>query len=108
MGNGHKADEGKLRWTLVPWVALEQVVRVLEVGAAEYGDDNWQLVEPFEQRYTNSLLRQRYQSIWSAQADRHAMQVASSHIINATARWSVLLRRHVTAAVSSCVTGRGN
>lgn len=57
MGNGHKADEGKLRWTLVPWVALEQVVRVLEVGAAEYGDDNWQLVEPFEQRYTNSLLR---------------------------------------------------
>ena len=57
LNTGRKADDGKLRWRLVPWDALEQVVAVLEAGAKEYGDFNWQLVEPFEERYGNALLR---------------------------------------------------
>ena len=38
-----KHDTGKLRWALMPWDALSQVVRVLTFGAERYGRDNWTL-----------------------------------------------------------------
>ena len=55
---GHKADAGKLRWaTLLPWDALEQVVRVLEFGAVKYSVDNWRHVPDARYRYRDALLR---------------------------------------------------
>jgi hypothetical protein len=54
---GHKADEAKLDWTLVPWSALAPIVKVLEFGAKKYGRDNWQHVEPAERRYTAAAYR---------------------------------------------------
>ena len=33
---GRKNDQGKLRWSLVPWDGLEGVVKVLDYGAAKY------------------------------------------------------------------------
>ena len=38
---GIKYDSGKLRWTLLPFRELEEVVKVLEKGAVKYDFDNW-------------------------------------------------------------------
>lgn len=39
-----KADrfnEGKPKWSLIPFSALEPMVRVLEFGANKYSPNNW-------------------------------------------------------------------
>ena len=36
-----KFDEGKVDWGLVPFEALEGMVRVLEFGAKKYAEGNW-------------------------------------------------------------------
>ena len=38
---GERKNEGKLKWSLVSWRALEPMVRVLMFGAAKYDDHNW-------------------------------------------------------------------
>jgi hypothetical protein len=40
---GVKNDLNKRRWSLLPWDALEEVVKVLEFGAQKYDDRNWEL-----------------------------------------------------------------
>ena len=40
-GNGHKNDQGKLRYDLIPVWPLEQVADVMTYGAKTYGDHNW-------------------------------------------------------------------
>lgn len=57
MDDGKKYDEGKLRYDLVPWAALDEVVRVLGHGAQKYGDDNWRRVKRLEDRYPAAALR---------------------------------------------------
>ncbi len=52
---GGKSDGGKLKWTLLPWCALSEIVEVLMFGANKYGPSNWQLVEP--ERYKEALTR---------------------------------------------------
>lgn len=39
---GVKKDAGKLRWSLLPYDALEKVVEVLMFGAQKYDDRNWE------------------------------------------------------------------
>lgn len=39
---GDRFNAGKLRWSLVPFFALEPMVRVLEYGSRKYSDHNWQ------------------------------------------------------------------
>jgi hypothetical protein len=39
---GRKADDGKLPWDLLPWDAVEEVVKVLQYGAAKYEPRNWE------------------------------------------------------------------
>lgn len=38
---GKKFDQGKAPWDLLPFDAVEQIVRVLEFGAGKYGAYNW-------------------------------------------------------------------
>jgi hypothetical protein len=38
---GKKFDAGKTRLELLPWVALEEVGKVVTFGAKKYGDANW-------------------------------------------------------------------
>lgn len=54
---GRKDDAGKLRYDLVPVDAFANVVKVLTVGAKDYGDNNWREVSPFEDRYYAALMR---------------------------------------------------
>lgn len=39
---GVKHDDDKLRWELLPWDAVEEVVKVLNFGARKYEDRNWE------------------------------------------------------------------
>lgn len=55
--HGRKDDGEKPDWSLVPWMAMEQVVEVLGFGARKYGRDNWRKVENAEDRYFAALMR---------------------------------------------------
>jgi Domain of unknown function (DUF5664) len=52
---GTKHDQGKPRWSLLPWWQLGEVIEVLEIGAANHGVDNWHHVDP--NRFKEALLR---------------------------------------------------
>jgi Domain of unknown function (DUF5664) len=39
---GHKNDQGKAPWHLLPFDALRAIVAVLGFGAKKYGDRNWE------------------------------------------------------------------
>ncbi len=54
---GRKDDQGKARWSLVPRLAMKQVVQVLMVGANRYGDHNWRQVENPRKRYYDAATR---------------------------------------------------
>ena len=52
----HKADNGKIRPTLVPTAAIKAIAVVREYGCRKYHDpDNWRMVEP--ERYRDALFR---------------------------------------------------
>lgn len=53
---GLKKDEGKPRWDLLPWAALESVSRVLEFGARKYAPGNWRHVEGWRWRYMRAAV----------------------------------------------------
>jgi hypothetical protein len=57
MSNGIKYDDGKRNWMLVPWKALEEVVKVMELGARKYGRFNWQELEEPQRRYGEAAMR---------------------------------------------------
>lgn len=41
---GRKDDRGKIRYHLIPPLALQEIARVLTYGGDKYGDDNWRKV----------------------------------------------------------------
>lgn len=51
-----KNDNGKLQWSLMPFVELEEVVRVLMNGAKTYSPDNWKKCDDVN-RYKDALMR---------------------------------------------------
>lgn len=51
-----KLDEGKLEWHLLPWDALEYVVRVYMAGKKIYEEDNWRKGCEYK-RLFNSAMR---------------------------------------------------
>lgn len=58
MSDGIKLDTGKARWSLVPWVCMEEVVRVLMHGANKYPEaDNWKRVANAKERYFDAAIR---------------------------------------------------
>jgi hypothetical protein len=54
---GKKFDNGKLDWTLMPFSALEDAIKVLMFGASKYSRENWKLVADGERRYKAAGLR---------------------------------------------------
>jgi hypothetical protein len=54
---GRKDDLGKLRWDLLLWPEIEQVVAVLTYGAKRYDADNWQKVPSPVRRYSAAAYR---------------------------------------------------
>ena len=66
---GMKFDGGKRDYTLLPWDALEDVVRVLEFGAQKYARDNWKHVENAEIRYMAAAMRHMVAHLNGEKAD---------------------------------------
>lgn len=57
MGIGVKEHRGKTRWSLIPFKALEPVVRVLNHGATtKYSANNWKYVTP-KSYYLDAIVR---------------------------------------------------
>ena len=56
-GAGAKFDSDKLRWDLLPFKEVEDIVQVLTDGAKKYAPNNWQKVPDKEERYFAALLR---------------------------------------------------
>lgn len=54
---GVKWDGGKPRHSLIPDGTTDEVVAVLEHGAAKYGADNWKRVPNARTRYYDALMR---------------------------------------------------
>lgn len=54
---GRKDDGGKRRWDLLPWDAVEHVVRVLEFGATKYTEGGWRHVPDARRRYMAATTR---------------------------------------------------
>lgn len=57
MNPGQKFDSLKMRYSLLPKNALNQVIGVLEYGARKYAPDNWQRVDNARERYYDALMR---------------------------------------------------
>lgn len=55
--DGKKDDTDKMRWSLLPFREIAQVVKVLQHGAQIYGDNNWVKVKPLRERYFNAAMR---------------------------------------------------
>jgi hypothetical protein len=56
---GRKFDQGKLDYTLLPWDALTEVVKVLQHGVDKYARDNWLHVPNAIERYEAAGMRHR-------------------------------------------------
>jgi hypothetical protein len=52
-----KYDNGKDRWDLLPLQPIREVVKVFTYGASKYGQDQWQKLDNFEDRYYAAALR---------------------------------------------------
>jgi hypothetical protein len=73
---GKKFDLGKLEYSLIPYEALEEIIKVLMFGKGKYGKDNWKLVEP-KDRYIDAAFRHlaAYQK-----GDLHDEETGLSHL----------------------------
>ena len=72
-------NEGKLRWSLVDFKALEPMVEVLEMGAKKYSDNNWKKGLPTTE-ICESLLRHLYAYMRGEDCDKESGLSHVSHI----------------------------
>jgi hypothetical protein len=54
---GMKFDQEKPDYTLLPWGSVEEIVKVLDLGAKKYARDNWKLVSNGKTRYLAAAFR---------------------------------------------------
>lgn len=77
---GKKYDSGKLRWDLLPYEEVEEVVAVLTTGAIKYGDENWKYVENAKERYFAACMRHIVR--WK-EGEKIDKETAHSHLAHA-------------------------
>jgi hypothetical protein len=77
---GRKFDAGKLRWDLLPWREVREVVDVLTQGAAKYEPNNWQVVPDARNRYFAAA--QRHILAWWGGEERDP-EMHTHHLANA-------------------------
>lgn len=69
---GFKADDGKLRISLVPPSLVLGVSEVLTFGAKKYTPGGWLFVENGKERYTDALLRHLYLHLSGEKTDKES------------------------------------
>ena len=75
-----KFDEGKRRWTLLDFEALEQVVDVMEMGAKKYGEENWKHCTSIP-RCVNALFRHLVAYVNGEMVDQESGKSHMAHVI---------------------------
>lgn len=77
---GRKFDAGKLDYSLVPFEAMDEVVKVLMYGAQKYERENWRHVPEARQRYSAAALRHMTAHIRGETTDQ---ETGLSHLAHA-------------------------
>lgn len=78
---GEKRDDGKARWDLMPWRALDQVAQVMTYGAEKYGDHNWKTVTRLKDRYFAAAMRHLVEHRFGREIDPESGEYALAHAI---------------------------
>jgi hypothetical protein len=78
---GRKDDASKLRYSLLPWRGLEEVVRVLEHGAALYGEESWRQVPDARRRYLDAALRHLVSELAGVRVDEDSQRRHAAHAV---------------------------
>jgi hypothetical protein len=99
---GVKYDEDKLRYDLIPPLALEEVVKVLTAGAKIYEPENWRNVEGWKDRYFAAPQRHQWKwkrgKIWDDEPDAKGRPGTNRHhIACAIASLMFLLEKELEA-----------
>lgn len=90
---GVKHDGGKLPLHLVPWDAVTAVAEVLQMGAAKYGDRNWELGIDFERLFAADL-RHKLDHLTGSPIDEESGKLHLAHAAcNALMALALELRR---------------
>lgn len=81
---GRKYDGGKLRYDLIPVLALEEMVKGLTYGTIKYDDNNWIKVPNGRKRYLAAALRhiQEYRkgNLWDEEQNIHHLSAAMNNL----------------------------
>lgn len=77
---GDRYNSGKPQWSLVPFSALEPMVRVLEFGASKYAKHNWKKGLPYTET-CESMLRHIYAFMEGEDNDPESGQSHIGHIM---------------------------
>ena len=81
---GRKYDGGKLRYDLIPVLALEEMVKGLTFGTIKYDDNNWVKVPNGRKRYLAAALRhiQEYRkgNLWDEEQNIHHLSAAMNNL----------------------------
>lgn len=83
------SSEKKLRWDLIPYGALREVVKCLTVGAEKHGANQWKTIPDIGPRYFSKGLGHLVQ--WKIGEGRDN-ETQTSHIANAIADYLILLQ----------------
>lgn len=89
---GRKDDDGKTRFHLLPWFALEQLGKVLTYGAKKYSDNGWRDVTDWRSQYSAALLR--HIVAWQ-QGEKMDPESGLHHLAHAAACVFILLEREL-------------
>lgn len=77
---GVKHDAGKAVWSLVPWEAMEEVTKVLKMGANKYAPDNWKVVPGAERRYRDASMRHLVEMMKERELDSESGLPHAAHL----------------------------
>ena len=72
-----KYDDNKLKWYLLPWDALEEVVKVYTVGSKKYAERNWEKGFTYSRLY-GALLR--HLVAWFQRGERNDSDSGVHHL----------------------------
>ena len=87
---GIKHDQDKPRWSLLPFGAVNEIVRVLTFGARKYSDGNWVMVSA--DRYKSAMFR--HLAAWM-DGERCDKETGISHLGHAGCCLLFLLRKEL-------------
>jgi len=96
---GVKFDHGKPRWDLLPFDVIEEIVKVLTMGAQKYEDHNWKKIENIPERYFAALMR--HMAAWQA-GETEDQESGLSHLAHAGCCLTFLLWHEKNTGYRCC------